>query len=443
MFKLRKFLLEPLFFISLILVSSFMIWPPAVQSIAIVILFITLLFKIKKIEYNNINFLAPLFFIILYMLSYFWSTDKNQYLEDFQHIFGFLFALLILNNNITLSLSKLNYKKVIYIGVIVGLSVYFVYWTKFIIKAFDLFYIYINTGFDFQGLSFYEKIKHIISFRLYVDIPFARVIQDAYVPKGGVDFFYHHTYLGAFLNIVFFYSIFNLYHEKNKCLAFSALNILFGVFSIMWLFFIESKTNKGIFFINTIILFLSYFYKNRIKYFYVSLTFLIFFLSFIFCKYVYNNPLFIEKEPHMVNFSLEYFIDYTRYELYKSIYNTIKSNLVFGVGVGDIINDINSRLPTVHYDASVDLSPNSKFNTHSMYLYFLTGLGIIGFISFIYSFVSNFYYYFKRFDCYGITFLTIVLLNMSIENFFIRIWGVIFYVIFAFYNHIRIDENKY
>jgi O-antigen ligase len=145
----------------------------------------------------------------------------------------------------------------------------------------------------------------------------------------------------------------------------------------------------------------------------------------------------------MVNFSLEYFIDYTRYELYKSIYNTIKSNFVFGVGVGDIINDINSRLPTVHYDASVDLSPNSKFNTHSMYLYFLTGLGIIGFISFIYSFVSNFYYYFKRFDCYGITFLTIVLLNMSIENFFIRIWGVIFYVIFAFYNHIRIDENKY
>jgi hypothetical protein len=436
--KLRKFLLEPLFVISLILVSSFMIWPPAVQSISIVILFITLLFRIKKLDYNSINFLVSLFFIFLYILSYFWSTDKKQYLDDFQHIIGFFIALLFFYDKNVITLN-LKHKQIIYITICISLVYYFICWSSYLINGFEYYYEYNNIKNDYKNNFLIQKIIHILKFRLYENVTITRVLQDAYVPKGQINFFYHHSYLGAFLVILCYYSLFKINKicfKINNCIY-----LFFSLFCFIWLFFIESKINKLAFIININVLLFSFLYKKLNKKYFTILAIVVSVLCIKIIFFTIQTEYIVEMEPHSLEESLKYYVDYTRYELFKAIYFTISQNFFFGVGIGDVIKEVNSKLPTVSYTASVGMSSNSKYNTHSMFLYVFCGLGFFGFISFCYYFIVNFFKSFIVFDYYKLTFFTILILNISFENFFLRIWGIAFFIIFIIFNYIN-NENK-
>lgn len=417
-------------------IASFAVLPPAAISIAIgLYLALFILLGHKNIPIRRWDFILILILLVFCLLSYFQSDNQQRYFKDMQHMIGFLIGGVIICS-LSLNHSQLiKLRSILYITMSITFLFYFGFWLQYLDQGFSLYYKYNSITTTYHDLPFLSKIWHIVEFRINNPIPLARVLQDAYVPIGGSSFFYHHTYLGAFLVTLLFYSVFSAIENRHRtytCILFCLL----ALFYIVWILFTESMTSRLSIVVAMISLIASYLYvKNKRLFFGGTALGLIVIIAVIY--YLSTYPYFIEREAHSLEESLKYLIDYTRYELYHAIYTTIASNIWTGVGLGDIIYEVNSKLPTIHYTASIALSKDATYTTHSMFLYYFSGLGLFGFLAFFGHFLTLYIRAFMQFDRYSLTFLSVLIVSLSFEDFFIRIWGVLFYLIFMSYNHFR------
>lgn len=118
----------------------------------------------------------------------------------------------------------------------------------------------------------------------------------------------------------------------------------------------------------------------------------------------------------------------SRIEIYKTSFSIIKENIFFGVGVGDVENELK-----ISYKEKGlrEYYQNKVFNSHNQYLHYLIEGGLPLFILFLLTLTYLFYYTIKNKDYLFFCFLLIIFLVLFTENLFNRINGVFFFSLFS------------
>ena len=417
--------------IDLYLLSTFPIWPPAIQSILIVITII-IRYSVSRLE-NSFYFNKSNLFIYIFLfafsffnyLSFFWSDNKTFFFKEINYFYllnslGFIFlffkrhkldftsykiVLLLLN------LSFLLYIFVFFYNITEGISVYNEIMTN---------------EQDIRSLNFVEKIIYILkekidSFGQEVTPQYKGIRGD--IMSGNHMFFYHHTYTGLYsilLLILNYASIEKMKNNKKLLLFFSSFLV------IIYILFIDSVlTYLSFLFLILLVI------KNKFKSFFLLLI-IIFSILFFILLYI-NDVFLFQKDPNVYNGL--YLFDYNRYFLFISSFKIIKENIFFGLGVGDYLIELNRQFSAITKTKSLNL------NSHSQYLYYFLSGGLINLLLF---FMTQFYILIKSYKFkYKITFLftLIISLYLTFENMFQRNWGI-FTICFFLYLSFLIDNKK-
>ena len=117
----------------------------------------------------------------------------------------------------------------------------------------------------------------------------------------------------------------------------------------------------------------------------------------------------------------------SRLGIWKSSRNIISENFFFGVGTGDIQDELNRQ-----YTLAGDVDLKSNLNAHNQYLEVLLENGFIGLLLFLSVFGMMFYIAVKEGNIIYLMFLIIVFISFLFETMLNRLAGVSFYSLFAF-----------
>ncbi len=115
-----------------------------------------------------------------------------------------------------------------------------------------------------------------------------------------------------------------------------------------------------------------------------------------------------------------------RYRIWKSAMIIIKSNPVFGVGLGDEQNEMNKIYKENNYSNAYE----KQLNCHNQFLQTWLSTGIIGLLILLYSLVSPLISSELWEKSYYLSFVLIVVVMFLFESMFERVWGVAFFSIF-------------
>jgi hypothetical protein len=132
-------------------------------------------------------------------------------------------------------------------------------------------------------------------------------------------------------------------------------------------------------------------------------------------------------------------LDYPRYIIYKKVADGLKGSvLIYGVGLGDIKNNLN-----IHDQSIRSIDKDEYLNTHSQYLHYMMGTGVIGLILFLSFIIYLLYISIQNRDHLFLFFVVLVSINCIFENFLSRMWGVYFIAFFSsFFLSKYIDNSE-
>jgi O-antigen ligase len=116
-----------------------------------------------------------------------------------------------------------------------------------------------------------------------------------------------------------------------------------------------------------------------------------------------------------------------RVVIWKSSWQIIKENPLFGVGTGDIRKELLEK----YKENQISISLYNQLNVHNQYLQTFVALGIPGFLVLLAGFVLPGLYALKRKQLLYLSFLTLFAVHILVESMLERQAGVVFY---AFYN---------
>lgn len=118
----------------------------------------------------------------------------------------------------------------------------------------------------------------------------------------------------------------------------------------------------------------------------------------------------------------------SRIEIYKTSFSIIEENVFFGVGVGDVKNELKTKYKA---RSLKQYYVNKVFNSHNQYLHYLIEGGLPLFILFLLTLIHLFYNAIKNKDYLFFCFLLVIFLVLFTENLFNRINGVFFFSLFC------------
>jgi O-antigen ligase len=117
----------------------------------------------------------------------------------------------------------------------------------------------------------------------------------------------------------------------------------------------------------------------------------------------------------------------SRLGIWKSSWSIIRDNFFFGVGTGDIQDELNKE-----YKLVADADLKSDLNAHNQYLEVLLENGFAGLLIFLSIFVIMFYIAVREDNILYLMFAIIVFISFLFETMLNRLAGVSFYSLFAF-----------
>jgi O-antigen ligase len=118
-----------------------------------------------------------------------------------------------------------------------------------------------------------------------------------------------------------------------------------------------------------------------------------------------------------------------RVEIWKSSLHIVRHNFIFGVGTGDIQDELNKEYKKM--SVNNEEIPNN-LNAHNQYLEVLLENGFIGLMLFISIFGIMFYIAIKEANLIYLMFIIIVLISFTFETMLNRLAGVSFFALFSF-----------
>lgn len=233
---------------------------------------------------------------------------------------------------------------------------------------------------------------------------------------------YHPTYVSISLVLCIVFAIEEIRDtKKNYLVIISAFVIvLFSIFLIM----LSVRSIILILIIIVLALFLFNFKKNRTRLL-IVFTLCILSTSII----ILNTDLFKGRIQEVLN-SLGGGDSVNSISLREGIFfcssNILKSNWLFGVGVGDVQDSLNICYESNH----VNLLDKENYNAHNYYLNIFLISGIFGLLSLLYGLFKMFKTALNSKSYVYFSFLIILSISMLFENTLSRIDGILFYSIF-------------
>ncbi|UGU17990.1 O-antigen ligase family protein [Sinomicrobium kalidii] len=252
----------------------------------------------------------------------------------------------------------------------------------------------------------------------------------------------HTTYQGWWVSFVLFVILKKVFVGTKIRFVRKTLLLLLGVLLFVWLLLLSARMPLFAFFAAS---FLALLFFNTLKirtYIFVAIAF----FSIALSSYLIFPPLKIRIDEILAT-KFELPSDGNDIETYNSInvrngvyycsFEVIRKNFLFGVGIGDSQEELN----TCYRDKiGAKIYTWTTYNSHNQFLFFMVASGAIGLIFYLVSlclqvrmsigYKENLYFFFL---------ITTILISIT-ENILARSDGVIF---FSFFNALFLFNSKY
>ena len=242
-------------------------------------------------------------------------------------------------------------------------------------------------------------------------------------------FLQHPSYLSMFAIFSFFISTESFYNRSIKKI-FRLLWLAVSICFIISLYLLSSRAEILAAIIALPVYFLyKYKVKNLVKIAGLLILIFLFFL-FILIPVFKSNARFSYYFADDQNKQLSTIISKEgRFEIWKSSLHIVRHNFLFGVGTGDIQDELNKEYKRTE-DNNMEIPIN--LNAHNQYLEVLLENGFIGLLFFISIFGIMFYIAIKEGNLIYLMFILIVLISFAFETMLNRLAGVSFFALFSF-----------
>jgi|TARA_B110000259_G_scaffold188113_1_gene245030 O-antigen ligase len=393
LFEINKIDLQSLWKYSLLLVAFTIPIGSFVNSVSIIILFLfSFLIRLRSSsQFSLRNFISKInisaIYILLILIGLLYSSNLDVGIKVTLRSLAFLVIPIsfALSYNSTFSLEKVL--------------------LTFAISIFSLFiFTHINV--------LLELFRENDNFSLLI----SHYLRNNFIKHSLVQI--HAPYFGMFSVFAFVIVL------KSKLLN-NYLKVIMGSYILFCIFLISAVTSiivlGIIIFVMVIKLFLKKKLMNRIMIFAIFLSSI---LSFYFVKQidVTNSSNVVIRIEKLIKKSG----DSDRAENWESIFRLPIKNLLFGVGTGDELDEIQK----VRNHKGWAWAYRHNANMHNQYLEVLLRNGILGLTIFLLVFINLWKRLKKYNDFRYLSFLLLIIISFMTESMLERQWGIVFFVFF-------------
>ena len=243
----------------------------------------------------------------------------------------------------------------------------------------------------------------------------------------GMDFTLsiHPSYLAMYVLLSFYITI-EAGGDQYLRMKYRVLWIINALFLLISLYFISSRAGILAAFISIPYMGIQKFIKNRYRLLWVVFIFLLIPVSiFVINKNLRIQNLFKAKAEEQ---KTEIKIQDDRLKIWKSAINIISDNLIIGVGIGDVRNEL---VKEYNRQDETKLSKN-RLNAHNQFLEVFIENGLIGFVIFLSLMSFMIYLAISEANLiYGL-FILMMIIFFMFETTLYRLAGVSFFSLFSF-----------
>ncbi|UOY08831.1 O-antigen ligase family protein [Muricauda sp. SCSIO 64092] len=264
-------------------------------------------------------------------------------------------------------------------------------------------------------LLFFEPSDAAISYSLFTQ------------PIGGI----HPVYLAQFVVMAFFI-LFEAFLRNDK-LLYKITIVIFQIFLITSLIFLQSRTPIVAFMICLILYVFIKVFRQKIKKQLGYVAFILAFSSLFFLTADTNSYLII-KDRLFNNFTDGLSLRFHSWSCAWRIF--LENPKVFGIGFSNTQLFLDECYKN-HYLARPYFE---HYNAHNQYLQILIASGILGILSWLSMIGFGFYRAISNNNVLSLIFLTLFSICCLTEVYLARIWGVLFYALF--YSLLVIENKK-
>ncbi|MBP7498128.1 MAG: O-antigen ligase family protein [Bacteroidales bacterium] len=381
----------------LILLSLFIPLIKTISSLLIILISVLWLltgaFTNKfKILYQNKIFLFFIAYYLIYLAGITYSSNIRFALFDLEIKLALLFFPLILGSLYINFFKKLDYEKIensYIISCIAG-------------SLFCLIRAFIRYFKEDNSLVFYYK---------------------------EFSYLFHPSYYAMFLILAIIFLIYKTMNNPigNKSWIINSLMILYFILIIVLL-----SSKSGIFSFLLIFIFFIFYYTVKIRKIKRSILILFVALSLFFClykifPYSFGRIEIAKKTLEMTKISANT-SDGTseRILIWKTSLEIIRENFLFGVGTGDIKDELMRK----YKEKKMTTAYNLKLNAHNQYLQSFIATGFLGFIIFLSSLILPAIIAIRQKNIIYLMFIFLVAFNFLFESMLEVQAGVVFYAFF-------------
>lgn len=260
-----------------------------------------------------------------------------------------------------------------------------------------------------------------------------------------LSWYFHPSYMSMYLSFAISILLFFIIEQWNTIPWFGKAGI---ILLLLWFFlFIIFLSSKGGFLglfsiIFFYILILGFKYRKWMSAAgLLILTILLFFLSFEMFPFAMNRISQAEQDLTGKVASKKHDSSVSdRIVVWKACSGIIRENLLFGVGTGDVKDELLNAYKAENFQAALE----SKLNAHNQYLQTFVSLGITGFLTLLAMILIPAWMSVKRNHYIFFSFLLLFAVNILVESMLEIQQGVIFYAFFntlLFWSMIKGDQQ--
>jgi len=250
-----------------------------------------------------------------------------------------------------------------------------------------------------------------------------------------LSFIHHPTYFAMFVSMA---SIFIYYELKNKIsISLKVCYILILIWFCVFIFLLSSKAGIIAGFSAFLILVFYDLFKGKNIFLY---SILILITASSFCFALKNNNRFasvntaLERSKNNVSTNESSAV---RLLVWSSTINILKTDWLFGVGTGDIKEELCKEYKKNDYESAL----KERLNVHNQFLETFLGQGIVGLIWILLLFFYPLKIFWKNKDLVALLFLFICAINFLFESMLNNQAGVVFFAFFySFFIFININK---
>jgi O-antigen ligase len=396
--------------------------------VSILIILLVFAICIEKIISNNYNFNTSYkslrYSSIFYAVLIFTLTYSENIEEGLSHVQKatpfFVFPIIFLCKK---NLSNINIRNFLLTFIFANFFFIVLLYRYFLVNFFLECYS------EMSLLPAYVKLQYLYKLPFYKLLWCSQGVEEA-------NFFIHKVYnsMHFLLGIIAIYFVIRKF-KPNKAIK-VVLNVIVLIFSLMIINMV-SLVNLFLLFV-TFFIFLIFIInrKYRVKKLVVVIfalvlgLFIVKLLNLDFInketKWLSNEIAKDSNEENNSSLSTE-----ARIYINSCSFQIIKSNPVFGVGIGDIQDEQNncyqfkSKNIGVYRNFYLD-----KLNAHNQYLTYFSAGGILLLIAFLLMIFNNIKEAILNENYFYIWFIAVVAINLIFESMFVRMYGVLFFCLF-------------